>query len=52
VLTGYPDLATAIEEIKLSIDDYVLSLNADYLVALLAEELAKRRPTARILSVS
>jgi len=53
VLTGYPDLDTAIEGIKLSIDDYVIKpSNADTLVALLAEKLAKRRPTARILSVS
>jgi len=53
VLTGYPDLDTAIEGIKLSIDDYVIKpSNADTLVALLAEKLAKRRPMARILSVS
>jgi two-component system response regulator HydG len=44
VLTGYPDMESAIEGIHLSVDDYIIKpANADALVALLAEKLAARR---------
>lgn len=53
VLTGFPALSSAIEGIQEHIDDYVVKpSNPDHLVALLADKLAKRKPKARILSVS
>ena len=53
VLTGYPDVNTAVEGIHLGIDDYILKpATPDVLVALLAEKLAARQPKARILSIS
>ncbi len=43
VLTAYPDVNSAIEGIRLGIDDYIVKpSNADELVAMLAEKLAKR----------
>ena len=43
VLTGYPDEQSAAEGIELGIDDYIAKpANADTLVAMLAEKLAKR----------
>jgi len=45
VLTGYPAVDSAVEGIRLGIDDYITKLaNADLLVAALAEKLAKREP--------
>jgi len=53
VLTGYPDVESAVEGIHLGVDDYIMKpAKADVLVALLAEKLAARQPRARILSVS
>jgi DNA-binding response OmpR family regulator len=53
VLTGYPDVTTAIEGLHLRIDDYITKpANADSLVAILADKLAARQPKARILTVS
>lgn len=53
ILTGYPALETAVEGIRLAIDDYIIKpATTDTLVALLAEKLAARRPKARILSIS
>ena len=47
VLTGYPDVASAVEGIHLRIDDYILKpANADTLVALLADKLEARRQRA------
>jgi DNA-binding response OmpR family regulator len=52
VLTGHPDVESAVEGIHLGIDDYILKpAKADVLVALLAEKLAARQPKARILTV-
>jgi DNA-binding response OmpR family regulator len=43
VLTGYPDEQSAAEGLELGIDDYIAKpANADTLVAMLAEKLAKR----------
>jgi DNA-binding NtrC family response regulator len=43
VLTGYPDVETAVEGIHLGVDDYIMKpANADVLVALLAEKLAAK----------
>ncbi len=43
VLTGYPDEESAAEGLELGIDDYIAKpANADTLVAMLAEKLAKR----------
>jgi putative two-component system response regulator len=43
VLTAYPDVNSAVEGIRLGIDDYIVKpSNADALVAILAEKLAKR----------
>jgi DNA-binding NtrC family response regulator len=45
VLTGYPAVDSAVEGIRLGIDDYITKpANADLLVAALAEKLAKREP--------
>lgn len=53
VLTGYPGVSTAVEGLRLGIDDYLLKpANANQLVALLAEKLASRQPKARILTVA
>jgi len=53
VLTGYPDVDSAVQGIHLGIDDYILKpATPDVLVALLAEKLATRQPRARILSLS
>lgn len=53
MLTAYPGVETAIEGIRVSIDDYIVKpQRADTLIALLAEKLASRRPKARILTVS
>jgi DNA-binding response OmpR family regulator len=53
VLTGYPNLQSAVEGIRHGVDDYIVKpSNADALVALLAEKLAAKQPKARILSVS
>lgn len=44
VLTGYPAMDTALEGIRLHIDDYLIKpANADELVALLANKLANKR---------
>lgn len=52
VLTGYPDMNSAVEGIHLGIDDYILKpAKADTLVAILADKLAAIRPKARILNV-
>jgi two-component system response regulator HydG len=48
ILTGYPTVDTAVEGIRLHIDDYLIKpTNADALVALLAEKLAagQAKPT-------
>jgi DNA-binding NtrC family response regulator len=53
VLTGYPNLESAVEGIHVGIDHYISKpANADTLVAVLAEKLAAPPPKARILSVS
>jgi DNA-binding NtrC family response regulator len=52
VHTGYPGLESALEGIRLGIDEYVIKpSDADALVALLAKKLASRTK-ARILSLS
>jgi len=44
VLTGYPKLESAVEGIHTGIDDYIVKpSNADALVAILGEKLAKKR---------
>ena len=44
ILTGYPDMETAIEGIHLGVVDYITKpTNADELVALLTEKLAARQ---------
>jgi DNA-binding response OmpR family regulator len=53
VLTGYPALDSALEGLRLHIDDYISKpASADTLVALLADKLAARQPKARILTVA
>jgi DNA-binding NtrC family response regulator len=53
ILTGYPALETAVDGIHLGIDDYLMKpTNADALVALLAEKLAKRATKGRVLTVA
>jgi DNA-binding NtrC family response regulator len=53
VLTGHPDVESAVEGLHLGVDDYIMKpAKADVLVALLAEKLAARKPKGRILSVS
>ena len=53
VLTGYPELDSALKGIHYRIDEYVVKPSGgDALLAMLAEKLAARRPKARILSVS
>jgi DNA-binding response OmpR family regulator len=53
VLTGYPNLDTAVEGIHLAIDDYLVKpASTDTLVALVAEKLAARQPKLRILVIS
>ena len=44
ILTGYPDEESAVEGLKLGIDDYIAKpANADALVAMLAEKLTGRK---------
>jgi DNA-binding NtrC family response regulator len=44
ILTGNPDVESAIEGIRLSINDYIIKpMNADALVALLANKLSSRQ---------
>jgi DNA-binding response OmpR family regulator len=53
ILTGYPAVESAVTGIHLGIDDYLMKpTNADTLVALLAEKLAKRRTKGRVLTVA
>ena len=53
VLTGYPDIDSALKGIHYGVDEYIVKPSgADALVAVLAEKLAARKPKARILSVS
>ena len=53
ILTGYPALDSAVEGIDVGIDAYLMKpTNADALVALLAEKLAKRQPKGRVLTIS
>jgi DNA-binding response OmpR family regulator len=53
VLTGCPELDSALKGIRYRIDEYVIKPSgAGALVTMLAEKLAARRPKARILSVS
>ena len=53
ILTGYPALDTAVEGIDIGIDAYMMKpTNADALVAILAEKLAKRQPRGRVLTVA
>jgi DNA-binding response OmpR family regulator len=53
VLTAFPGVESAIEGIRLGVDDYIIKpANADDLIALLGEKLAARQPKARILSIS
>ena len=51
VLTGHPDLESAVEGVRLGVDDYIVKpTNADTLVALLAEKLASRQSLAAFQS--
>jgi DNA-binding response OmpR family regulator len=53
VLTGFPDLESAVEGIHQGVDDYIAKpISPDALVAVLAEKLAAREPKGCILSVS
>jgi DNA-binding NtrC family response regulator len=53
VLTGYPDVDSAVKGIHYGVDEYIIKPSgADALVAVLAEKLAARKAKARILSVS
>lgn len=53
VLTGYPDLETALNGIHHGIDDYLVKpAGAEALAGAIAERLQARKPKARILSVS
>jgi len=53
ILTGYPALESAVEGIHVGIDGYLMKpTNANELVALLAEKLAKRESKGRVLTVS
>lgn len=53
VLTGYPDLETALNGIHHGIDEYLVKpTGAETLAAAIAERLQARKPKARILSVS
>jgi DNA-binding response OmpR family regulator len=53
ILTAYPGVETAVEGIHLGIDDYLLKpTNADTLVALLAEKLARRQSKGRVLTIA
>lgn len=53
ILTAYPGVESAVEGIHLGIDDYLLKpTNADTLVALLAEKLAKRQSKGRVLTIA
>jgi DNA-binding NtrC family response regulator len=49
VLTGFPAIESAVEGIRLGIDDYLIKpATTDALVALLAEKLAARKKIGRI----
>ena len=51
VLTGYPDEESAVEGVKLGIDDYIAKpANADALVAMLAEKLTAPKKSRHQLS--
>lgn len=53
ILTGYPDLESAVEGIHCGVDDYIIKpAGVENLVAALQAKLAERQPKARILSVS
>ncbi len=53
ILTGYPDVETAVEGIHAGVDDYLIKPVApETFLAALRARLAAREPTARILSVS
>ena len=53
ILTGYPALESAVEGIHVGIDGYLMKpTNANELVALLAEKLAKRQSKGSVLTVS
>lgn len=53
VLTGYPDLETALNGIHHGIDEYLVKpAGAETLATAIAERLLARKPKARILSVS
>lgn len=53
VLTGYPDVPSAVEGIRERVDDYLLKpANLDVLVKSLKTHVNSRKPKARILSVS
>jgi DNA-binding response OmpR family regulator len=53
VLTGYPDVPSAVEGIRERVDDYLVKpANIDVLVASLRTHISNRKPKARILSVS
>jgi DNA-binding NtrC family response regulator len=53
ILTGYPELVSAVEAVRESVDDYVIKpSNADALVQVLRRKLSLRQSKARILSLS
>lgn len=53
ILTGYPDLSSAVEGIHHGIDDYITKpSDIDGLIASVTEKLRQRTPKARILCVS
>ncbi len=53
ILTGYPDVPSAVEAIHERVDDYLVKpANIDALVASLITNISARKPKARILSVS
>lgn len=53
ILTGYPDVPTAVEAVRERVDDYLLKpANIETLVKSLKTHISSRKPKARILSVS
>jgi len=53
ILTGYPDVPSAVEAVRERVDDYLLKpANIDVLVKSLKTYISSRKPKARILSVS
>lgn len=53
ILTGYPDVRSAVEGIHEGIDDYIVKpAKADELVALLADRLAARLRKGKVLTIS